>query len=72
MSVPDEVAYEVRVDWRGENPVVRVLYDDRVIAKQTIRTVGDALQVGALLTNLSTPRLARELERRSRGGEQPS
>lgn len=50
-----EAHYSVSVDNRGEHPVVRVLHHGRPIAHRTIRTIGDAMNLGGLLTDPSTP-----------------
>lgn len=51
-----EATYTVSVDMSDRDlPVVKVSTQGRLIAVRKVRTVGDCMNLGALLTSRSTP-----------------
>lgn len=52
----NEAHYSVSVDMRGDDPVVKVFHQGRLIAIRTVHTVGNAMRLGGLLIDPETPK----------------
>lgn len=52
-----EAKYTVKVDRRYEHPIVTVTHQGRCIAVREIKTIGNWITLGRLLTSPDTPSL---------------